>query len=1464
MSETKSDSHTTTLDLDALADRATRSWSSRTLALSARVAFWTALLATLLFVAAIGVTRFWLVPNADQFRPRVVEELSRLTGQRVAIGGFSASWNGWSPEFKVSRLQVLDAAGKKQLELPEVETTLSWRSIFALEPRLSSLTVRDARVVVRRSAQNQLSIAGIDLDLSSSSTDDPQLIEWLLRQRYVQIANGEIEWQDDWRKLPPLRLRDVNLRLVNDGATHRVGLRAVPPPEIASPIEVRSEFTGTRLRKVNEWDGRAYVRADYANLAELARYLPLAIDIARGHGGMQAWLEFDDGVPTAMTLDLAVSDARFSARRQPTQKPTPKPSNASAAATSASTTASNLTTASAPIAFSHVNGRLSWREGKAGFRLLQREASTRTTERWSLRDLAVTTANGQKLSPISAELTLDREGEVVRGGSLQSAMLDLSTIDSLLSVVAPLLPDRALDAVLASAPRGELRQVAATWATTASGAVERYTVELVGERLSWNRVGTFPGAKNVTARVNANEVNGSLVLSPTVAPTLSNTSARVGPNRLPAAARDETNELSIDFGEMFTAPLQIGQAGGRVNWKRINAQGAAPPAAPVAPKSNVSTENPPAVVAERAASAQFEIDVSDFSFENADAKGKINGTWKSDSLGPGIAKLNARIERANAAAVYRYLPTTVDASARRWVEGAIIAGKVANATIKVEGALWHFPFYDGKHGTFEAIAPLTEATLDYADGWPRAQNIDAQVRFKDASFEAAVQRATINGAPVGPVKVAIAEMGNNSVVDIKGMSNAPLDAMLRFVEASPVNEMLGKFTDRAKSSGNAKLNLSLSIPIAHPERTKVDGEIAFDGNRVELIGDIPPLEQVSGRIRFTERDVSARDLATNVLGGAAAVNLTSESGQIRARASGRAELLRVRERFDYPLIDQLTGNVDWRLETSVKTAGPATEVVTRVDGALSPQKLPFDKVMQSASSPRKTGDPVAFSFIRTALPDNRDRIEFDIPAQFHAILERSPERVGQGRTVERAAIDLGAQRTGLPVRGYSIRGDLAKLDTDAALALLPLVSARSAKNVGDVRTDTDAPDFVNLNLRVDRAIVFSQVLTDVSLRAQPSGQRWRLALRSKEATGLISIDRNEANGEVDAVSLRLQKFSWPAAMLESDRLADASVPTTNSNAAVTHSRWPRLDLVADSFVNDNRDLGRLEVKAQPSAESWRIESVKLANSDGSLSASGEWTLPTRGASNSGNTSVNVALEWKDAGKFLQRFGFPRGIERAEGDLKGRLTWDGSPAQFSYQKLAGKFTLATNAGKFSEMDPGIGKLLGIISLQSLPRRLSFNFDDLFGRGFAFDSIAANVSIATGDATTEDFAITGPAARVEIRGKADLVRETAALRVRVFPSVSVATAIGIGLATANPAIGAAAWLGQKIARDPVERMLMQEFEVNGPWSDPEVKQTRGVGATGESTSVNDAASTVPPQPAAPSAPSVPSKQATPAVR
>ncbi|MFN3630256.1 MAG: hypothetical protein ACK4XK_09450, partial [Casimicrobiaceae bacterium] len=246
----------------------------------AAVTFWSTAALVATFLAAIALTRFLLVPNADGFRPRLIESLSALAGQPVALGRLSAGWNGWSPEFTIERLQVLDAKGRVALELPRVDAAISWRSLLAREPHLSSLTIHEPRVVVRRTSANELVVAGLGVDLEAAGGDG-RLVEWLLKQARVQVVRGEIAWVDEWRGLPPLYFSNLSAKLLSSGERHRAGLVATPRSEAAdvtgatpAPFELRADFRGRSARSIADWDGSAYVLIPETELAIWSRYLP--------------------------------------------------------------------------------------------------------------------------------------------------------------------------------------------------------------------------------------------------------------------------------------------------------------------------------------------------------------------------------------------------------------------------------------------------------------------------------------------------------------------------------------------------------------------------------------------------------------------------------------------------------------------------------------------------------------------------------------------------------------------------------------------------------------------------------------------------------------------------------------------------------------------------------------------------------------------------------------------------------------------------------------------------------------------------------------------------------------------------------------------------------------------------------------------------------------------------------------
>ena len=157
----------------------------------------------------------------------------------------------------------------------------------------------------------------------------------------------------------------------------------------------------------------------------------------------------------------------------------------------------------------------------------------------------------------------------------------------------------------------------------------------------------------------------------------------------------------------------------------------------------------------------------------------------------------------------------------------------------------------------------------------------------------------------------------------------------------------------------------------------------------------------------------------------------------------------------------------------------------------------------------------------------------------------------------------------------------------------------------------------------------------------------------------------------------------------------------------------------------------------------------------------------------------------------------------------------------FPSLTGEVTFRAEKGQFVKLKPGIGKLLGVLSLQSLPRRITLDFNDIFSEGFAFDTINGTATIAQGVAThPRPHDGRARPRRVVITGQADLARETQDLTVRVVPVVGDSVAVAAAVALLNPIVGAGALIAQRLFKDPIGQMFAFEYRVTGSWEDPKV--------------------------------------------
>jgi uncharacterized protein YhdP len=346
--------------------------------------------------------------------------------------------------------------------------------------------------------------------------------------------------------------------------------------------------------------------------------------------------------------------------------------------------------------------------------------------------------------------------------------------------------------------------------------------------------------------------------------------------------------------------------------------------------------------------------------------------------------------------------------------------------------------------------------------------------------------------------------------------------------------------------------------------------------------------------------------------------------------------------------------------------------------------------------------------------------------------------------------------------------------------------------------------FAGADVKFGEIDVFGRRFQDVSLNAASQSGSVQLTLAGGQIEGLANW-RSEGKGRLTA---RLRKLALPP----SDTPAGAPAERRDPAKPL---ELPALDVIVDQFQLGTKQLGRLELNAIHQERDWRIERLRLASADMVLAGDGVW----QGWLTQPRTQLNVRMDVSDVGAALARWELPAGVRRGTAKIEGQLGWAGSPQDFDYPTLQGTLSLEAAKGQFVKLEPGIAKLLGILSLQALPRRISLDFRDVFSEGFAFDSITGALKIERGVATTDNFRIQGPAARVAMSGQVDLARETQTLKVRVTPHIAESVSIA-GALIGGPVAGVATYLAQKILKDPIEQLASFEYNVTGSWTEPQV--------------------------------------------
>jgi uncharacterized protein (TIGR02099 family) len=750
---------------------------------------------------------------------------------------------------------------------------------------------------------------------------------------------------------------------------------------------------------------------------------------------------------------------------------------------------------------------------------------------------------------------------------------------------------------------------------------------------------------------------------------------------------------------------------------------------------------------------------------------------------PGAAPeldLSAHLSRGVGNAVWRYLPRSVSDDAYEWVRRGIKAGISDDTRLILRGPLHRFPFHQGG-GQFRVDVKVRDAEVEVAPSWPRFIGVNGWLVFRDTAMEILVDSARVDGVPgiqLYGIKGLIPDLhfSDAEILHIEGRARGATAAFLDYIRASPIFDYTDRFTEQMHAQGRGDLALRLDLPLRHIDDSTVAGVYRIVDNRLDPGRGMPVLEGLSGDLGFTHREINAKGLSARLLGQPATLAIRSgPGGRVTLGVDGQIDPGGLATWVPEPLLRRLKGATAYRAEIALRQQQTDLRIESDLQGLAIDLPEPLGKPAERPESLLVTHGSNEAG--QTAILVRYGRI-----LSARALLGKPGEqpfisvRIGQG--------EAPAPRN----PGLTLEAAQSRLNLDSWLALA------DAQGGGDLRIHA-------VTLTANELILFDRLFTGTQVTARPAGEGWQLQVSGRELQGDVSWQPGD---KYPTLQGRFRRLAIPA-------------PVSGTTAAKRPDRNWRIeaDVRADGFLVAGRDLGALQLLARPDPRGLRLQTLRLTNPDGLLEADGLLSDHSRRYS-----SLNLRLESGNLSGLFSRLGYPGNIRGGEGSVTGRLGWQGGLADFALDKLAGDLDIKLKKGQFTKLDPGAGRLLGVLSLQSLPRRINLDFRDVFTEGFAFDEIVSAVHLERGIAHLADFNMRGPAASIGMKGQIDLVRETQSLRVAVQPRLEDTLAAGAMLV--NPAVGIGALVASRVLKDPISKAATFEYMVRGSWAEPEVSR------------------------------------------
>lgn len=740
-----------------------------------------------------------------------------------------------------------------------------------------------------------------------------------------------------------------------------------------------------------------------------------------------------------------------------------------------------------------------------------------------------------------------------------------------------------------------------------------------------------------------------------------------------------------------------------------------------------------------------------------------------------------------------------------WLKQDIKTIGEATGKITVNGLASDFPF-DQNNGEFTITSHLKGAELHITSKWKLATEIEAYLRLKSRNLEVDIVNANFQGAPTKQLNLHLDDIGKHKeILYVVGIIQAPMKKMVDFVMASPLQKKLSTL-NMLKIKGKALLNLRVAVPLYTnlDDDILVNGDLNFVDNAVlvhHTIGDIN-LDDLSGNLRFDEKGITHSSLVANVLGYP--LNITMQSTKFpkpytSILLDGECTVDSLKSRIKSPIFAYLKGMFTFKANFKL-TEDPqdldTLHVVSSLQGLAVNLPPPLGKPFNSKVPLDVTVDFNPQKSIRfKSNYNNRLSTDFTFGSQDGAFAFKS----GQVRLGSAAALDQMKP-------GLGIVGTLVGFDLQAWKKVFMSLHEES--------THVHWLDYLRtVHVKLGELAFMQHHFDNLDLNAKILPNKdWSFELAQKNIAATLSY--NAPSHSLSGYIKHLQLLP----------LAD-SLRAGDHPSSYRPDQIPNLNLRVENLAVGATQIGDVTLKSQSTPERLLIKYLRIDSTVYRVDIQGEWSQKNK----KNQTQVQVKMGLKDLAKVLERWEINPAVNAKTGEMTFNGGWNSSLFNFSLGNLSGAMYLQLKSGIITDLSQeteeklGLGKLLSILSLQTIPRRLQLDFSDLSHQGYSFDEFKGHFDIKKGVMTTQDSYIDGPVAYAGMKGDLDLVSRMYDLDVKVSPHITASLPI-VATIAGGPIAGLAAWVANKIISKGMQKITAYSYKVSGPWNQPVVQQLK----------------------------------------